>query len=103
MKYRVEITDTAWMELQEAYDWLAHRAPIAADRWKSGLLEAIRKLETFPAARSVAPETAYFGREVRQLLYGKRNNKYRILFEIRNKTVIVLRVRHGARRTLGEE
>jgi plasmid stabilization system protein ParE len=103
MKYQVAVTDTAWDEIQEAYDWLAHRAPGAADRWKAGLLEAIQGRESLPAACSLAPETAYFGREVRQLLYGKRNHKYRVLFEIRSQAVIVLRVRHGARRNLGEE
>jgi plasmid stabilization system protein ParE len=103
MKFEVAITDTAWDEIQEAYDWLAHRAPAAAERWKLGLLDAIQKLETFPTACSLAPETAYFGREIRQMLYGKRLNKYRVLFEIRKQLVVVLRVRHGARRNLGEE
>jgi plasmid stabilization system protein ParE len=103
MKYQVEIADPAWMELQEAYEWLADRAPAAAARWKSGLLDAIGELESFPARCSIAPETAYFGRAIRQLLYGKRNHKCRILFEICDRTVIVLRVRHGARRSLGDE
>jgi plasmid stabilization system protein ParE len=103
MKYQVEITDPAWMEVQEAYEWLADRAPAAAARWKAGLLEAIDDLESFPLRFSIAPETAYFGREIRQMLYGKRNHKYRVLFEIRHHTVTVLRVRHGARRFLGEE
>lgn len=102
MKFEVAITDAAWDEIQEAYDWLAHRAPAAAERWKSGLLDAIQSLETHPTACSLAPETAYFGREVRQLLYGKRQHKYRVLFEIRRQLVVVLRVRHGARRNLGE-
>lgn len=103
MKYQVEITDPAWLEIQEAYDWLAQKAPAAAERWKAGLLDAILKLETFPLACGQAPESAYFGRDIRQLLYGKRQHKYRILFEIHAKTVVVLRVRHGARNILGEE
>ena len=103
MKHQVEITDLAWQELEEAYDWLAQRPPVAAARWKAGLLEAVQRLETFPLTCSLAPETAYFGREIRQLRYGKRNNKYRVLFEIRDGAVIVLRIRHGARRVLGEE
>jgi plasmid stabilization system protein ParE len=101
--YQVVVTDPAWVEVQEAYEWLAERAPAAADLWKSGLLEAIGKLESLPAACPLAPETAYFGREIRQLLYGKRQHKYRVLFEIREKVVIVLRVRHGARKILGED
>ena len=102
MKFVVEVTDTAWTEIQEAYDWLAQRAPAAAARWKQGLLEAIDSLASFPTACSVAPESDYFGREIRQLLHGRRQHKYRILFEIRGKKVIVLRVRHGARKFLGE-
>lgn len=102
MKFTVEITDTAWAEIEEAYDWLAERAPLAAERWKESLLAAITSLETFPKSRSLAPESDYFGREIRQLLHGKRQHKYRILFEIRDTRVIVLRVRHGARPFLGE-
>jgi plasmid stabilization system protein ParE len=103
MRFQVEITDSAWFELQEAYEWLAQRAPDAAVRWKAGILEAVQSLESSPRRCSLAPETAYFGREIRQMLYGKRNHKYRILFEIREQMVIVLRIRHGARRILGEE
>ncbi len=102
MKFQVAITDEAWDEIQEAHDWLADRAPVAAARWKAGLLDAIQSLETHPTACSLAPESAYFGRDVRQLLYGKRSSKYRVLFEIRKQVVVVLRVRHGARRNLGE-
>jgi len=102
MKFAVEITDTAWAEIEEAYDWLAERAPAAAAHWKQNLLAAIDRLERFPRRCSVAPESQYFGREIRQLLHGKRQHKYRILFQIRESRVIVLRVRHGARRFLGE-
>jgi plasmid stabilization system protein ParE len=90
MKFAVEITDTAWAEIEEAYDWLARRAPAAAARWKDNLLAAIDTLEAFPMRCSIAPESEYFGREVRQLLYGKRQHKYRVLFEIRDKMVVVL-------------
>jgi plasmid stabilization system protein ParE len=40
-----------------------------------------------------------FGSEVivRQLFYGRRRNRYRILFTVKEDTVQVLRVRHGAR------
>ena len=38
--------------------------------------------------------------ELRQLLYGKRHNKHRILFTIRDNDVIVLFVHHSARAEL---
>jgi plasmid stabilization system protein ParE len=102
MKFSVEITDTAWDEIKEAYSWLEKRAPVAAQRWQEGLLEAVEALESLPSAHSIAPESGFFGREIRQLLYGKRQHKYRVLFEIKGNRVIVLRVRHGARQYLGE-
>lgn len=102
MKYEVEISNTAWSEVEEAFEWLAARAPAAALRWKTGLLEAIQKLETRPLSCSLAPEAVYFNRSIRQLLYGKRQHKYRVLFTVNEGLVVVLRVRHGAQRPLGE-
>src|SRR6266850_642608 len=102
MKYEVVITAMALAEVQEAYDWLVERAPHAADRWRESLLQAVRSLESFPKRCGLAPEGAHFQREIRQALHGKRRGIYRILFEIRDDTVVVLRVRHGARRFLGE-
>lgn len=103
MKYRVEITATALAEVQEAYEWLAARSASAAHRWRAALLRAVDSLETFPERCPLAPEGDYLGAEIRQLLYGKRRGVYRILFQIRNNVVHVLRVRHGARRFLGEQ
>jgi plasmid stabilization system protein ParE len=103
MKYTVVITDKAWAEVEEAHDWLVDRSPQAAHKWKLGLLEAVARLETMPRACSLAPESDYFGREIRQLLYGNRQHKYRVLFEIRKQIIVVLRVRHGAQRPLENE
>ena len=103
MKHIVVITDKAWAEVEEAYDWLADRSPQSARKWKLGLLDAVTQLETMPRACSLAPESDYFAREIRQLLYGKRQHKYRILFDIREQTVVAQHVRHGAQRPLEEE
>ncbi len=102
MKYRVEITDTAWAELQAAYEWLTERAPGAARRWRDSLLQAVAKLESHPGRYPLAPESDYLGGNVRQLLYGKRRGVYRVLYRVDADCVYVLRVRHGARRFLGE-
>jgi plasmid stabilization system protein ParE len=102
MKYQVLITPMALAEVQEAYEWLLDKAPRAADRWRESLLKAIHSLETLPKRCGLAPESDHFRREIRQLLHGKRRGIYRILFEVRDTSVVVLRVRHGARRFLGE-
>ncbi len=48
----------------------------------------------------LAPENEEFEDEVRQHLYGKRDNKYRILFSIMDAEVQILHIRHGKRRRL---
>jgi len=103
MKYRVEVTETAWTEVEEAYDWLAKHSPQAAIRWRSSLLEAVESLEIMPARCHLAPESKTWKREIRELLHGKRRGIYRILFEIRGDTVYVVKIRHGARRLLTDE
>ena len=45
----------------------------------------------------LAPENDEFEEEIRELLYGKRQHRYRILFTIREQAVVVLHIRHGAR------
>ena len=47
-----------------------------------------------------AVEHEIFPEEVRQLLYGKSKNIYRVLFTIRDTTVYVLYVRHTAQAPL---
>ena len=41
--------------------------------------------------------------EIRQLIYGKSRNKYRILFTVREDTVFVLHVRHSSQAPLTSE
>ena len=47
-----------------------------------------------------AAESDRFPEELRELLYGKRKNKYRIIFTIRGSEVVVLYVHHSARKEL---
>ena len=103
MTYRVEVTDQAEAEAEEAYLWILERAPEAAARWWNGLDAAILSLEEMPARCRLAPENDEFEEEIRELLYGKRQHRYRILFTIREQTVIVLHIRHGAREHLKGE
>ena len=62
-------------------------------------MKAFRSLERSPLRCSLAPESAFFEEEIRQLIYGK----YRILFTVEGETVFVLRVRHRAQDYLKPE
>ncbi len=97
MRYAVNIMPAAEVELEEAYDWLAARTEQYGPQWYNGLLDAILSLEFNPAHCPLSPESKDAPEPIRQLLYGKRQHAYRILFTIREETVSVLHIRHGAR------
>lgn len=100
MTYHVIIQPQAEADLDAVYLRMRIHAPQAAERWFAGIVEAINSLEQFPRRCPLAPENDYFEEEIRQLLYGRRDNVYRILFTIQDDTVHVLHVRHGAQRHL---
>jgi plasmid stabilization system protein ParE len=97
MEYAVEVTEIAAAEIDSAYEWIKERAPDAAERWYAGLMTALSSLRQNPrrCARVFAAE--FEGLEIRQLVYGQRRGRYRILFTIRGDIVEIVRVLHGAR------
>lgn len=100
MAYHVEYTLKALADIEEVYLYLTEKFPEYAVEWYNGLSETIETLETLPNRCALAPEGKRFRIAVRQLLYGRRGNQYRILFEVKEERVIVLRIRHSARRSL---
>ena len=97
--YRVEPTDKALVDAGEAYFWINEQSEPAALRWYDELLKAFRSLEKNPLRCPLAPESAFFKEEIRQLIYGK----YRILFTVEGETIFVLRIRHSAQEYLKPE
>lgn len=96
MAYRVEISYRAERDIEDIVRYLHQHSPRAATRWHAGILEAVHTLEELPERAGLAPESEELGIELRQLLYGKRRNVYRILFTIEGDTVNIVRVRHSA-------
>lgn len=103
MTYEVVIVDQAAAEIRAAYEWLIDEAPLEADTWYDGLLEAIDTLAEMPKRCPLAPENDHVPEEIRQLLHGRRQGRYRILFTIERRMVAILHVRHAARRYIHEE
>lgn len=97
MTYRVVIQTSAERDLREAAHWIARRSPSAAARWTRGIRRKIDTLSTLPRRCPVAAESEALGEEIRELLYGKRQGVYRVLFQIQGNEVQVIAVRHGAR------
>jgi plasmid stabilization system protein ParE len=97
MVYEVELSARARRDAEEAYLYIARDWPSRAKRWYLRLLDAVESLSRHPQRCGLAPEGDDLGIELRQLLYGRRAGKYRILFEIRGEIVYVHHIRHGAR------
>ena len=107
MKYRIEISSVAEAEADRAFLGMSQlTSPERASRWYEGLLQAIESLSAMPKRCPLARESEYFSQEIRQLLYGRGRNSYRILFTILEgedvSTVRILHIRHAAQQTLGE-
>src|SRR5688572_18589616 len=99
MVYEVRITESAEIELEEAYAWIHKSSPLNAERWRNELLEKAATLEQFPERCPIAPESKGARREIRQLVHGI----YRLLFVVMKETVFILHVRHGARERMAPE
>jgi len=58
-------------EIDDIYLWWAkNRSVEQAGRWQLGIEKAIRALADNPRAHAIAPESADFPMEVRQMLFG---------------------------------
>jgi plasmid stabilization system protein ParE len=60
------------------------------------LLAKLDTLENHPERCSLAAESEQVGQEIRELLFGGKRYRYRILFTISGKLVVILRVWHGS-------
>jgi len=100
MAFQVRLTQHAKDEIDTAYSWLRERNSDYADKWFRELMNAIATLQEKPKRCSIAPERDEFAKEIRQLMYGKSRNKYRILFAVREDAVFVLHVRHSSQARL---
>jgi plasmid stabilization system protein ParE len=103
MAFRVEQTARAKTDLDTILEWLIEQgAGEPGLCWFRKLREAIASLSEIPHRCPLAPENAEFPFEVRQLLYGSKPHRYRVLFTIDGDIVVVLHIRHGRRQHLSE-
>jgi plasmid stabilization system protein ParE len=101
MAYHVEITLHAEQDAEAILDWLLlQQSGKAGIEWFLAVDEAFASLVKFPERCSIAPESSQFPFDVRQLLYGRKPNVYRILFTIDEDKVVVLHLRHGRRKAV---
>jgi len=99
-KYQVIIQPEAEQGIKQAYFWMNNYSSRQARNWLEGIYKAILSLEQMPLRCSLAFENNFFEEEIRQLIYRKEKNTYRILFTVKEKTVQILFVRHSSQQPL---
>lgn len=101
-RWNVIVELPAQQDIAAARLWISERDQEAADRWFESIYDTIGSLEVFPERCPFAPESKSFQCEIRQILHGRHQYKYRILFTVSEREVHVLHVRHSSRLKLGE-
>ena len=71
-----------------------------SERWLNAIEAEINSLSRFPERCPRAREDGLFKHELRQLVFGRRHGRFRVIFTICEDAVHVLHVRHGARPTM---
>jgi plasmid stabilization system protein ParE len=104
LKYQVRLAGKAEQDVDDILQWFSEqRAPAAGQRWFKQLMASVATLEKHAERCALAAEAEDVGLPIRQLLIGKRQVRYRILFQIVDQTVNVLRVWHSARDAVAGE
>ena len=96
MSFEVNFTLRSLADIDAAVAYRRGKSVSAAARWRAALLARVATLEQSPDRCPVADEAGDLGLDLRQLLFGKGRNVYRILFTIQSQTVVIHRVRHAA-------
>ncbi len=100
LRYQIRLTHKAERDADNVLRWFADQhAMTAGTKWLSTLMARLNTLETNPERCPVAEESAALGLEIRELLLGKRRGVYRLLFQIKERTVYIVRIWHIARET----
>jgi toxin ParE1/3/4 len=95
MAYLVNVTFRAERDLNILYEQINAQSSDAAMKWYLGLKNDILSLEDHPNRCPVIRSRD----KLRHLLYGRKPHVYRVIYRVleRQKLVVVLHIRHGAR------
>ena len=88
---RIVWTPLALDDLRSIGDYMSRDSPEAARRLAETLKKSVLRLARFPRSGREVPE--FRSTNLREIIVGT----YRIVFESRNRDVVVLRVWHGKR------
>lgn len=102
MTHEVIVTLRAQEQLEDSYQWWAeNRSREQANRWYNAFAHGLASLAESPMRWPESPESRAFPYEIRDFFFGAgRKPTHRAGFTIRDRTVVILAVRHLAQREI---
>lgn len=94
MIYRVIIQPGAEEDIQQAirHVLVLSRSPSAALRAARGIRTKLDAMKSHPLSCPIDPDSEIYGAEARLLVFGKRPDRFRVVFTVKSRTVRVLAV-----------
>ena len=94
MSRTLRIVERARTDVDEIFNWLVHRSVRGAISWYFAFSRAVERIAESPEVFAEAPESGPLGRRLRQAFFKTRRGRiYRIVFELSDAEIILLRVR----------
>jgi len=94
MSRALRIVERARSDVNDIFNWLAHRSVQGALSWYLAFRRAIEEIATSPESFAEAPESHSLGRPLLQAPFKTRRGRvYRIVFEVSGSEIMILRVR----------
>lgn len=94
MSRTLRILESAQSDVDKIFQWIGRRSVGGAVRWFMAFLDAIAKVASSPDSFPIGPESYYLNRPLREALFKTRRGRtYRIVFELSNNEILVLRIR----------
>jgi plasmid stabilization system protein ParE len=89
-------------DIDHIFEWLEQRSPSGAVNWYRALVEAVARVAESPETYSNAAEASpRWNRDIRQALFKtRRGRRYRIIFELTDSEVVILRIRGPGQKPL---
>jgi plasmid stabilization system protein ParE len=109
MSRTLRILARAQSDVEHVFNWLVRRSVRGAIAWYLAFTDAVKKIAAWPESFAEAPEAGPLGRPLRQSLFKTRRGRwYRIVFELSDTEIFLLRIRGPGqarlrRRDLSEE
>ncbi len=94
MSRALRIVERARSDVDDIFNWLVHRSVPGAIAWYLAFRQAIEKVVSAPEGFAEAAEPHPLGRQLRQAFFKTRRGRaYRVVFELSDTDIIILRVR----------